>query len=853
MTLSQADIPPSPAVHEPINGAPNGFASSYPARSDGFDEMLEADGSIRPHWRTFVSMLDDLGPTELLRRWDQARRIIHENGVTHNVYGDPNGLDRPWNLDFAPLLIPAEQWRALDVGLMQRAKLLDLLLADLYGPARTITDGVLPPELLYANPGFLRQCHGIRPPGDRWLHLYAADLGRFSDGNFVVLSDRTQAPSGAGYTLENRIVISRVLPSLFRNCNVQRLAPFFIALRSQLAAMAPANRENPRIVLLTPGPYNETYFEHAYLSRYLGYTLVQGNDLTVRDRRVYLKTLSGLQRVDVILRRVDDDYCDPLELYQRSFLGVPGLLEAIREGNVAVANALGTGLLQSPCFLPYMQDLCRYLLGEDLKLPSVRTWWCGDRASYAYVLANLPKLVIKPAFPSRGGDPIFGEHLTAPQLAELSGRIAAKPIEFIAQEKMVPSTAPVLLDQQVQRRHLVIRTFLAANNGSFVTMHGGLTRVTASTDSLVVSLQKGGGSKDTWILADGPVSDATLLPSATQSIELSRGGGDLPSRVADDLFWIGRYVERAESIIRLARGTLVRIADQSGFETSSVLDVLTHTLTGKVPVAGGRSEQELLAALLDPARPIGLRVTIRSLHDLARVVRDRISADAWRILQNVEQEFSSFTPTPGQDQLASVLDLLNRLVINLAAFDGMALDSMTRGQAWQFLDIGRRVERTIDVCRLLRSTLVNVVPNDGPLLEAVLEIGDSALTYRRRYLTHLQAVAVADLLLADETNPRSAAYQLTALEDHLSKLPRESSHPLASPDLQLVMKLRAQMRMTNLEAECVPVNDRRVRLEALLADLIAQMATVSESIGHIYFTHALGSRHLLVLGQESLL
>jgi uncharacterized circularly permuted ATP-grasp superfamily protein len=381
----------------------------------------------------FVSQLDDLGPEELPRRWEQARRLIRENGITHNVYGDPDGLDRPWNLDMVPLLVPAAEWREVSEALQQRATLLDALLTDLYGPAHCVAEGLLPPELLYCNRGFLRACHGITLPRGQWLHLYGADLIRLADGQFRVLSDRTQAPSGAGYSLENRIVLSGILPSVFRQSNVQRLAPFFIALRRMLTSLARSNVENPRVVLLTPGPYNETYFEHAYLARYLGYTLVQGNDLTVRDGSVFLKTLGELQRVDVIFRRVDDDYCDPLELYSNSYLGVPGLLEAVREGNVAVANALGTGVLQTPAFLSFLPALSKRFLGEELAMPSVETWWCGEPKSLRYVLENLSKLVIKPAFPKPGSDPEFGELLT---------RAASRLIQWNMSRRSTFSPAP---------------------------------------------------------------------------------------------------------------------------------------------------------------------------------------------------------------------------------------------------------------------------------------------------------------------------------------------------------------------------------------------------------------------------
>ncbi|HEX8916303.1 MAG TPA: circularly permuted type 2 ATP-grasp protein, partial [Humisphaera sp.] len=781
MTLTADTL--TPAAPPP---APLGFADGYEPRVPALDEMVEPDGSLRPHWRMFVSMLDDLGREELGRRWEQARRQIRENGITHNVYGDPNGLDRPWSLDLVPLLMPADQWRGLEAGLAQRARLLDRLAVDLYGPGEAVASGLLPAELLYANPGYLRPLHGVRPPGDRWLHLYAADVVRAADGTFRVLADRTQAPSGAGYTLENRIVLSRALPTAFRQCNVQRLAPFFITLRQTLAALAPGNRENPRVVLLTPGPYNETYFEHAYLARYLGYALVQGNDLTVRDGRVFLKTLGGLQRVDVILRRVDDEYCDPLELYGNSFLGVPGLVEAIRQGTVAVANALGAGLLQAPALMGFLPGLCRHFLGEDLLLPSAPTWWCGDDESLRYVLANLAHLVIKPAFPTRGSDPEFGTGKTAAGLEELAARIRARPEQWIAQEQVETHTAPVLLNDRVQSRRFVVRSYLVSNAaGSYDVMPGGLTRVTGAGDDLVVSLQKGGGSKDTWVLSDGPVADVTLLTAASQPVELSRGGGDLPSRVADDLFWLGRYVQRAEGTVRLTRSIFGRLMDPSIIESPRTVEVLVRALLGKSPARFGktaaaaaaavaaaadpaaRPERELVADVFNPADRGGLRATIRHVHALARVLRDRISADAYRILQTIERDVADFNVNVDDDQVPTVLELLNKLMVGFLAFAGVAADSMTRGQSWRFLDMGFRLERASAVTKLLRLTLVDASVEEGSLLDGVLEVGDSSLTYRRRYLTQLEAPAVVDLLLADETNPRSVAFQVAALQDHL--------------------------------------------------------------------------------------
>lgn len=854
MTTASRTSPPAPVAPAPPSAPavrPVGLASAYVPRLASLDEMKEPDGALRSHWRAFVSMLDDLGRDEILSRWEQARRLIRENGITHNVYDDPDGLARTWSMDLLPLLIPESQWQIVGAGLSQRARLLDALLADLYGDEVCISEGLLPPELVYANRAYLRPCYGTLPPGKTWLHLYAADLVRGADGQFRVLSDRTQAPSGTGYSLENRIVVHRVLPTVFAQCNAQRLAPFFIDLRRTLMSLAPSGGDNPRVVLLTPGPYNETYFEHAYLARYLGYTLVQGNDLTVRDCKVYLKTLSGLQRVDVILRRVDDDFCDPLELYPNSFLGVPGLMQAVRDGSVAVANALGSGAVQAPVFLALLPGLCKRLLGEELALPSVQTWWCGEEKSKRFVLDNLATLVIKPAVPTAGGDPVFGGELAKDDLAALAARIEARPREFVAQERLDSFMTPVFTSSETQSRRFTVRAFLAAaGEGKYTIMPGGLARVAATPDSLVVSLQRGGGTKDTWILADQPVERVSLLASPAAPVILTRAGNDLPSRVADDLFWLGRYVQRAESVARLARTTFNRLADPNVIENAQSLRVLTDELVGARAIVhpGPIAPRELAQAMFDDYDPSYIRSSVRRFHALARVLRDRISIDAWRILESINREFAEFdAASVDDDDAVDVIELLNRLVTGFLAFEGMAAESMTRGQPWRFLDMGLRVERGLAMARLLRAALVTATPEEPFLLDAVLDTADSSLTYRRRYLTQLEVPAVADLLMADESNPRSIAYQLRAIEDHLSCLPRESTHPQRSPDLQHTIRLRCTLRLEDLLNTCAVSSDaagngrptgRRPRLDELLEDALDQLSAIAERLGQIFFAHA---------------
>ncbi len=479
---------------EPTFAAPtSGLVAGYQPRPGVFDEMQESPAGLRAHWQPLVQGLERLGVESLRERAESARQLLREHGVTYNVHADGGNAERTWELDPLPLVIDAHEWAELETGLIQRTRLLNLVLADIYGPQALLKDGLLPPALLHANPGFLRSCHGIRPPRDLHLTLHAVDLTRAPDGRWWVLADRTQAPSGIGYALENRALISRALPEAFRESQVQRLGGFFDRRKAGLRSLAPWTSA-PNMVLLTPGPYSATYFEHAYLARYLGFPLVEGSDLTVRDRRVFLKTLEGLQQVDVIIRRVDDTWCDPLELRGDSMLGVPGLVEAARAGHVAISNALGAGAVETTALLAFLPVLARHLLGEKLLIPNVATWWCGQESERDYALGRLRSLVVKRAFVGGHGQPSFGENLGARELDELAARIRANPHDYVCQERVALSTAPAWNGAALEPRPLILRCYVCATAEGFAVLPGGLTRVSPSTDSPVVSSRSGGGS-----------------------------------------------------------------------------------------------------------------------------------------------------------------------------------------------------------------------------------------------------------------------------------------------------------------------------------------------------------------------
>ncbi len=832
----------------------------YESAPDHFDELIAGTGEMRPAWKPLVSALEAMGPDELQRRWEKGRRLIHENGVTYNVYGDPRGMDRPWQLDAVPLIISSDEWKVIEAAIAQRAALLNHIMADIYGPQNLLRQGALPAGLVFSNPGFLRPMCNVPLPRSTHLHIYAADLARSPSGQWWVVSDRTQAPSGAGYALENRLVITRSLPDVFRDAQVHRLAEYFAKLREMLLDMAPMHKENPRVVLLTPGPFNETYFEHAYLARYLGCTLVEGGDLTVRDRRVYLKTLSGLLPVDAILRRQDDSFCDPLELRDDSILGIPGLVGAVRAGNVVVANSLGSGVVDTPAIMAFLPTLCPIVLGEELKMPSVATWWCGQPDAMEAAIAQLDRLVIKAAYPTMGSTLHFGDRLDDAGREELLARMAQHPHRFVAQERVTLSTAPTWFNGALEPRHVMVRVFAAAMpDGSYMVMPGGLTRVSGSQDSILVSTQAGGGSKDTWIISDAPVSTFSLLRPAGSPVELSRAGFVLPSRVADNLFWLGRYAERIESAMRVVRVMVRHMTDESEAADFAVIPGLANVLAGQGRMVGLLDENDpkfdvstlgaqVISLLFDEERPFSIRGDIEKLHRIAAGVRDRISLDSWRIVTRLIDDFALPNVNEAM-QLQSALDLLDGALFTLAAFGGQAMEGMTREKGWRFLDIGRRIERASALLTVLRFGLQRSDAIEGNRLEALLEIANSAMTYRSRYMTGFEAGPVLDLLLMDETNPRSLAYQLTELSQHVDQLVGDSRSATRPPEQRLTMNALTTVRLADILTLAQP-NPRKQR--AMLMELLDRfnrdLNELSAVLMRTYLSHARKIQHLSEYG-----
>lgn len=836
---------------------PERLLAGYPAAATSYDEMLDAQQRPRPHWRPLLEHLR-LEPAGTMRaRLKAVQRQVRENGVTYNVYADVMGTQRPWDLNALPLILPHEEWAGIEAAVAQRASLLNRILLDVYGPQRLLAEGRLPPALVHGHAGFLRPVHGMRHQDNIALHFYALDLARAPDGRWWAVSDRTQAPSGAGYALENRAVISRTFPELLREQNVRNLGPFFDTMRASLehwgrqcaargAGAQPLRPgEAPMMVLLTPGPLNETYYEHTYLARYLGLPLVQGSDLTVRNGMVWLKSLSGMQRVHVILRRVDDDFCDPLELRADSALGVAGLTEAARLGNVLVANSIGASLLESGALLGFLPTLCQHLLGEELKMPSVATWWCGEPAALEQVVSKLERLVVKPSFPQLRQATVFGADLGREARLALVRQMRANPNEYVAQELVRLSQAPVW-QRHARGEGLYpcatgLRVYACATPTGYVVLPGGLTRVATGPDARVITMQQGGGSKDTWVLArarTAPTPAPTpAAPRPRSKRDLVRDDTHLSSRMAENLFWFGRHAERCDNIARLLRVTLDFQFNSRPGERGAEWPAMTGLCAwfGLIEPAAAEgasapavvADEDALAAALLGAVGAGLAQQQQQLYRSACQLRERMSLDNWRALQRMVQ------PAAAERGLSrsEAMTVLDEAVEAAMLMSGYALDGMNRDLGWRFLSLGRRLERLQLQCVALQRALA--MGDDGAL-DWLLELSDSVITYRARYQSQPEWLALLDMLLLDESNPRAIVFLLDGIIKTMGQLPAAPGQ--ASE--QSLPALRAELLALDEERDFCGGN-------AALLDLLQRLrqagAALSEQVGVRFFSHTAGA------------
>lgn len=815
-----AAVKPRPLSDEALARRVSAWTKGYTPLDGIPDELIGPDGKVRAHWRRFLSLMAGMPEEEMRARFGAADRQIRDAGVSYRVYGDES--ERVWPVSHTPLLIDENEWREVSEGVAQRAGLLETILQDLYGRASLVTDGAIPAQVAAGSREFLRAMAGFRPPGDRYLHIYAADLGRGPDGRWWVLGDRAQAPSGAGYALENRLVQSRAFPNVYNAMNVQRLAPFFSALRAGLTESA--DRTDPRICLLTPGIYSETYFEQAHLARYLGFLLVEGDDLVASPDRVYVRTIAGLKRADVILRRVDSDFLDPLELNSASQLGVPGLIEAMRNGGVVVANAPGAGVVESRALLSFLPALSRRILGEDLKLPNIATWWCGQPMEQLKVRSELDSFAIAPAFDH--SPPILAAQMGTKERAEFLRRFDDRPFDYVAQEVVRLSTTPVWEDGTLQPRPFVLRVYACATEEGWTVMPGGFARISERLDARAITMGAGAHSADVWVLADKPVERVSLLTSREHA-GVRRLTGHLPSRAADNLFWLGRYLERLEGTLRL-----VRSAGASAMEArpgvGATLVRLQRLLIGwdaAPKTLFGAPASEVIAAVMDASEPGGVRALVAAARRTASGMRERLSPDAWRVLESLETRLGLAARREGAAPDADAIALVDRGLQALATFAGLAQENMNRAAGWRFLDIGRRIERAVHCCRWLMAFGDDDAEVDD--LDVLLDLIDSQIIYRSRYMAGPALAPIRDLALLDPYNPRSAAFQVHALREHLLALPRLRDDGMPERPQRIVVRLAAAIETESGSA----LSAQKVR--GFEQDLLR----LSDAIAVRYFPH----------------
>jgi uncharacterized circularly permuted ATP-grasp superfamily protein/uncharacterized alpha-E superfamily protein len=831
---------------EAASGDP--FAGYRPIVGD-YDEMVDAQGGIRSHWKAFIGDFRQFDGPERRARAQKLRRLVRENGIAQDLFSPTAALDEPWKIDLVPLIFGPEEWRQLESSLIQRARLFSALLDDIYGSQTLLRSGKIPPALLLGDKTFIRPLVGTGSGRGR-LTFYAADLARDLNGNWRVIDSHAETVAGSGFSLANRVVHSHVMGDMFAHCNAMRLAPFFDMLQGELTARA--GRDDASIALLTPGPHHEDYFGHAYLARYLSTQLVEGGDLRVVGNNLYIKALDGLKPLDLIVRCVEGLCSDPLELDPGSSFGPPGFMQALRRHPNLSANAVGTAVIENRGLGPYLPGLCRELLGEDLALGDPPRWWMGDPDSCQHVFANLKHMTIRRAQegtgrPGSAGRGITLERLSPADLADLRREIRLHGPDYVAEEQVSFSATPSWTEDGFRGKPFAVRLYVAQVNGSYHVMPGGIALDVGPMRGVALH-SPAGYSRDVWVLSDQKLpAHASRLRGQLDMPPITRSGGGLRSRVADDLFWLGRYAERADWTMRLMRAALSRLepdsmAAQHRESVVRALNVLLAKDAGVVSLppredSSPKAVEQLVRSLTGRGRAYGLAYSLDRMHQVAGLIRDRLSVELWRTLQNFQSVpvWLGQTLPPSSSEL---LDCLDEGIATLAAFNGMAAENMTRTYAWTFMEIGRRLERACNLSEMLLALFENAsedAAQSGALLFA-LEVGDSILTYRSRYLFAPLLPLVLDLLLVDETNPRSVGFQLNSVASHLDALPKSVPATPQLEERKIVLELCTRVQLADVyDLAGTEGNGTRPQLKELFTQLNTELPKLSEAITRRYF------------------
>jgi uncharacterized circularly permuted ATP-grasp superfamily protein/uncharacterized alpha-E superfamily protein len=832
----------------------NPLLIEYLKQINSYDEVLDSEGNVKAYWSKLFDILAKIGITELKKRDKEIIRKLRENGVTYNVYGSTDGLNRQWQLDPIPFVLSREEWAGINDGIVQRAQLQDLIIKDLYGPRNLIKDKIIPPELLYANSGFLRPCFELQQNSIHHVLVYAADIARGPDGRMWVIDNRTQTPSGYGYAFENRKVLSRVMPELAENIFVDRITPFYQNFHKLFFKLSNKLKEQPFVVFLTPGPHNETYFEQAYLSSYFGCTLVHGDDLLVRDGFVWLKSIQGLQKVDVIIRRVDDDFVDPLELRQDSRLGIPGLLQVIRKGNVALVNPPGTGILENHGFLAYANPIANYFFGTDLKLPSVATWWCGQEKELQFVLNNIERLIIKNINRKQSFKSVYGRMISKTEREEVKLMILKSPHEFVAQEEVQLSTTPSFTGENIEPRLAAIRSFVVSDGDSYRTMQGGLTRSSPIKDRFIISNQHGGLSKDTWIVSDQPELsyDAVKL---SINVNSSIDNNVLSSRSAENLYWAGRYCERTQVVSNILNNTINTLITHKRFSDQSKdehIDILLKTITHITTTYPGFLEihlatqpeevtNELLEVISNENKIGSVVYTVNNFLNATINIRERLTIGTFKILDLINGVNKSLKNK--NNSLAQNQELLERLNMHVFTFIGIVNETMTRDSGMHIFEIGKLIERCHLFINQIRSCLC--MKFDGPIEEEMLESlllnNYSLLKYRSKYKTEIKMDLFLDMMLLETNLPHSIFNQLNRISECIDSLPKQM-HTSRLNEAQKIILLAIALIQKSDVSKLAVYNKKdlfRDNLDRKISKIDELLNKLSLVISNIYFNHTL--------------